>query len=293
MTLRNSLLAIVMLALCAAPSSAGPQPPAGWTDGYVAANGIRIHYWRTGGNKPPLVMAHGLSDDGLCWTNLAREFQDQYHIIMFDARGHGLSDPPSPSDPPDVQVEDFAGLIKELKLGRPIPDGTFDGQLVGGAFRREISGRGAGCHPGGSRTGSPGYAGGGSGHADAGAAPHGDPRAQQHDRGGPGSRLHEELPEMGTRRVRVLGAFQTPAPSRHRRERSLRPAAGRRAVPEDHGADVDSQGRCAGRSRKQNEDVASRLPRGKIVHIQGAGHNVRRENKAQTIEMMKAFLSGT
>ena len=39
---------------------------------------------------------------------------------MFDARGHGLSDPPSPSDPPDVQVEDLAGLIKELKLNRPI-----------------------------------------------------------------------------------------------------------------------------------------------------------------------------
>jgi hypothetical protein len=45
--------------------------------------------------------------------------------------------------------------------------------------------------------------------------------------------------------------------------------------------------------RKQNEDIASRLPRGKIVHIEGAGHNVRRENKAQTIEVMKAFLGGT
>ena len=45
--------------------------------------------------------------------------------------------------------------------------------------------------------------------------------------------------------------------------------------------------------RKQNEDIASRLPRGKIVHIEGAGHNVRRENKLQTIEVMIAFLSGT
>ena len=86
------------------------------------ANGIRIHYWRTGAGtgKPPLVLAHGSSDDGLCWTNLAKEIQDGYDIIMFDARGHGLSDPPTPSDPPDVQVEDLAGLIKELKLERPI-----------------------------------------------------------------------------------------------------------------------------------------------------------------------------
>ena len=72
-------LCLTLVALCialATPAAAGPQPPAGWTDGYVMANGIRIHYWRSGGNRPPMVMAHGSSDDGLCWTNLAREFQD-------------------------------------------------------------------------------------------------------------------------------------------------------------------------------------------------------------------------
>jgi pimeloyl-ACP methyl ester carboxylesterase len=45
--------------------------------------------------------------------------------------------------------------------------------------------------------------------------------------------------------------------------------------------------------RTQNEEVARLLPKGKIVHITGAGHNVRRENKAQTIEVMRAFLSAT
>ena len=45
--------------------------------------------------------------------------------------------------------------------------------------------------------------------------------------------------------------------------------------------------------RKQNEDVASRLQKGKIVHITGAGHNVRRENKAMTLEVLRAFLSTT
>jgi pimeloyl-ACP methyl ester carboxylesterase len=45
--------------------------------------------------------------------------------------------------------------------------------------------------------------------------------------------------------------------------------------------------------RKQNEEVAGRLPKGKIVHITGAGHNVRRENKAQTLEVLRAFLKST
>ena len=45
--------------------------------------------------------------------------------------------------------------------------------------------------------------------------------------------------------------------------------------------------------RKQNEEVAGRLRKGKIVHITGAGHNVRRENKAETLEVLRAFLSTT
>jgi pimeloyl-ACP methyl ester carboxylesterase len=45
--------------------------------------------------------------------------------------------------------------------------------------------------------------------------------------------------------------------------------------------------------RKQNEAVAGRLRKGKIVHIDGAGHNVRRENKAQTLEVLRAFLAGS
>ena len=81
------VLAVLCLPLVSVPAAAGPQPPAGWTDGYVVANGIRIHYWRTGGAKPALVLAHGSSDDGLCWTNLAKELTDQYDVIMFDARG--------------------------------------------------------------------------------------------------------------------------------------------------------------------------------------------------------------
>ena len=45
--------------------------------------------------------------------------------------------------------------------------------------------------------------------------------------------------------------------------------------------------------KKQNEQVAGLLKSGKIVHITGAGHNVRREGKEQTVQVMKAFLRGS
>jgi pimeloyl-ACP methyl ester carboxylesterase len=48
-----------------------------------------------------------------------------------------------------------------------------------------------------------------------------------------------------------------------------------------------------GEARAQNEATAKLLPKGKIVHIKGAGHNVRREGKAETLSVLKAaFLAG-
>jgi pimeloyl-ACP methyl ester carboxylesterase len=52
---------------------------------------------------------------------------------------------------------------------------------------------------------------------------------------------------------------------------------------------ADAQGEL----RAQNEEVAKLLPKGRLVHIAGAGHNVRRENKAQTLEVLNSFLAGS
>ncbi|MGQ3892906.1 alpha/beta fold hydrolase [Legionella sp. CNM-4043-24] len=63
----------------------------GWTTGICEANGIDVHYLRTGGSKPPLVLLHGLMLNGLCWMPLARILEEDYDVIMPDARGHGYS----------------------------------------------------------------------------------------------------------------------------------------------------------------------------------------------------------
>jgi pimeloyl-ACP methyl ester carboxylesterase len=44
-----------------------------WHNAKIATNGIQIYYTRTGGDKPPVVLAHGFSDDGLCWTPVAQQ----------------------------------------------------------------------------------------------------------------------------------------------------------------------------------------------------------------------------
>jgi pimeloyl-ACP methyl ester carboxylesterase len=90
-----------------------------WFSGDVIANGIRVHYYRTGGDKPPLVLCHGATDNGMCWVRVTKALEADYDVIMPDARGHGLSEAPEKGYGPDEQAADLAGVIEVLKLGRP------------------------------------------------------------------------------------------------------------------------------------------------------------------------------
>ena len=90
-----------------------------WPSGDVVANGIVVHYYRTGGDKPPLVLNHGFTDNGLCWTRLALALEGDYDTIMPDARGHGLSDAPEEGYDDENRAADLAGLIQALNLDRP------------------------------------------------------------------------------------------------------------------------------------------------------------------------------
>src|SRR5689334_19684714 len=92
---------------------------ANWQSGDVEANGIRLHYTRTGGDKPPLVLAHGVTDNGLCWTPVAEALASAYDVIMVDARGHGRSDAPEHDYDPATQAADLAGVITALNLQKP------------------------------------------------------------------------------------------------------------------------------------------------------------------------------
>ena len=94
-----------------------------WQDGYVQANGIRIHYTRTGGDKPPVVLCHGSTDAGLCWTPVARALEADYDVVMPDARGHGLSEAPDSGYDHATRAADLAGFVEALKLDRPVVGG--------------------------------------------------------------------------------------------------------------------------------------------------------------------------
>lgn len=90
------------------------------TSEFVSVNGIKLHYYRTGGNKPPLVLAHGITDDGMCWSPVAEVLANDFDVIMVDARGHGKSDAPTEGYTLRNLATDLAGTVEALDLKNPI-----------------------------------------------------------------------------------------------------------------------------------------------------------------------------
>ncbi|MBR1218810.1 alpha/beta hydrolase [Bradyrhizobium sp. U87765 SZCCT0131] len=108
-----------------------------WISATCEANGIRIHYLRTGGDKPPLVALHGLTGGGACWTPLARALARDYDVVMPDARGHGLSDTPPQGYRYGDHAADVAGLIAALGLQAPVLLGHSMGGMTAAVVARD------------------------------------------------------------------------------------------------------------------------------------------------------------
>jgi pimeloyl-ACP methyl ester carboxylesterase len=85
----------------------------------VMTNGTRLHVYRTTTAKQPLVFAHGIMDDGLCFLPVAEQLADDFEIVLYDARGHGRSEASSPQTTLLVRARDLGGLVEALELQRP------------------------------------------------------------------------------------------------------------------------------------------------------------------------------
>ncbi|WP_159520712.1 alpha/beta fold hydrolase [Sunxiuqinia indica] len=117
------IVAIVLLMVSVTAVAADPPGiPDGWSDGFVYNNGVRIHYYHAvpAPAKPVIVMVHGVTDNGLCWADVSLKLQEDYDIYMLDARAHGLSDPFTPSDNGETLVKDVVGFVELMKFDKPI-----------------------------------------------------------------------------------------------------------------------------------------------------------------------------
>ena len=90
-----------------------------WSDGYIPVNGINIHYYRTGGDKPPDVINHGAGDDGLRTSG---------GVFSVSEEGYGYLE--VSSEKPLFDYSEF-GITTEPLGGSQEPTGE---KVLGGEF---------------------------------------------------------------------------------------------------------------------------------------------------------------
>ncbi len=109
-------------------------PPRGQ---FMEIDGQRIHYVDTGGNKPPVVMIHGLGGNLLHFGYaMADKLSNDFRVILVDRPGSGYST--RPDDAPatlTAQAKTIATLIRKLGLGKPL----VVGHSLGGALSLAIA----------------------------------------------------------------------------------------------------------------------------------------------------------
>jgi len=90
-----------------------------WKSDYIKYDENKIHYFHGNNNKKPVILLHGVMDNGLCLSPVAQKLSENYHTIMPDARGHGLTEISDKNFSYDLMAQDIAMLIQDLKLEKP------------------------------------------------------------------------------------------------------------------------------------------------------------------------------
>lgn len=268
--------------------------PEDWERGFVDVNGVQLHYCRTGGTGPPFVISHGVTDDGYCRTDLARELEDDYDVVLYDARGHGRSDAPPEGYGATERAADLVGLLDSLDLENPI----LFGHSMGGDTVAVAAARNPDLPRAVVLEDPAGMLGG-------------DDDGENDD--GPGRDIEEQIDwwqdhtteelveaddwfrELAASGREDLARRLAGARLRLRPEIAQVFEAGLVDPAEVYGdidaptlvlkADADEEGRA------RDRQMADHLPEGRLVHVDGAGHCVFWDERGRATEELRAFLS--
>ncbi|MFD7616635.1 SDR family oxidoreductase [Streptomyces sp. NPDC059802] len=96
--------------------------------------GARERRVRTGGielcvaelgeeGRPTVVLVHGYPDSKEVWTDVARRLAEQWHVVLYDVRGHGRSTAPKPlrgGFTLEKLTDDFLAVADAVSPDRPV-----------------------------------------------------------------------------------------------------------------------------------------------------------------------------
>lgn len=98
---------------------------------FIRANDIVLHHQVTGPREAPaLVFNNSLGSDFRIWQEVAPAFADRFRVVVYDKRGHGLSDAPPAPYSVDEHTSDLLALLDRLGIGRASLVGLSVGGMI-------------------------------------------------------------------------------------------------------------------------------------------------------------------
>ncbi|MBO0917868.1 SDR family oxidoreductase [Streptomyces laculatispora] len=90
----------------------------------VATGGIELCVVELGeATRPTIVLVHGYPDSKEVWTQVARRLAEQWHVVLYDVRGHGSSTAPVPlrgGFTLEKLTDDFLAVVDAVSPDRPV-----------------------------------------------------------------------------------------------------------------------------------------------------------------------------
>src|SRR5688572_24329228 len=87
-------------------------------EGFIAANGVRLHYLDFGGTGPAVILLHGQGDTAHLFRDFAPGLTDSYHVVALTRRGHGQSEAPTDGYDPLTLAADIRAAMDALQIQR-------------------------------------------------------------------------------------------------------------------------------------------------------------------------------
>ena len=106
---------------------------------FAKVNGVTLHYQVVAGpeDKPTLVFSNSLGTDFRIWRDVIVRLIGDCSIVLYDKRGHGLSDTGDHPYKVEDHAEDLAALLDHLGISNAVVCGLSVGGLIAQSLYHE------------------------------------------------------------------------------------------------------------------------------------------------------------
>ena len=91
---------------------------------FIEVNNVLLHYkWINNGKEKTFVFINSLGTDFRIWDEVAKQLEEHGNVLLFDKRGHGLSDVAENTQDLNNFADDAIALLAALQINKCIPVG--------------------------------------------------------------------------------------------------------------------------------------------------------------------------